>query len=229
MRLAVVATGAVLVLLGEAVAYVAWAGDVLPRVPLSAVAAAAGVIGGAAAIALTLASRRTAGVLALAATVLVVEVWYFTALTGAVEKTRTLKPFCLEAASRLRGVPDDSVALYGTGSLDLVFYLNRGALRQLGSPGDLEAFMAAHPDGYVFAEYGPRSEGALAPPAESPTRQSRYGDGAARLAPVLVQRAELPTRLSEGEADRSPALALMRFGAPPGSQESTGDIAPQRP
>ncbi len=53
--------------------------------------------------------------------------WTFTAGTSIGERDRGLKPFARQVASRIEGVSDGNVAMYGVGNSSFIFYLDRKA------------------------------------------------------------------------------------------------------
>jgi 4-amino-4-deoxy-L-arabinose transferase-like glycosyltransferase len=105
------------------------------------------------------------------------QLWGFTFGASAVEKGRTLRPFCQEVSERLKNVGNDKVALYRSGTSSLVFYLNRHHLTTVNSTEEIEKFLHDNPDGFLLIDV--RSFKELG--GEEPLR---------RLVPVLAQKPE---------------------------------------
>jgi 4-amino-4-deoxy-L-arabinose transferase-like glycosyltransferase len=192
MELAATLTAALLTLAGFGILYV-YAADTPYGHWSQLLLAPAVILGGGMSILFFLKKHNYRGFITLIALVFAMELWGFNIGMALAERQRLLRPFCTEVAIALKGVEDEKIALFREGSSSLIFYLNRGPLRNLNSGEDVRRFAEQHPDGFLIGDL-------------NEIRALQEKEHRDRLAIVIFQK-------RSGPEDRGERFALLRFGA----------------
>jgi 4-amino-4-deoxy-L-arabinose transferase-like glycosyltransferase len=153
VKWSVLLTVCVVSIAGLSLGYLYFKPGKIPRGILQLPAVAVVFCGGILALVFLLKRKQSHSVVILTATIILAELWFFTAGAAAAEKERGFRPFCREAATILKDVPGNQIALYKMSKdvAKLFFYIKRTGFTVLHSREAAELFFAQYPDGFILA------------------------------------------------------------------------------